>query len=111
MTIRHRIHDLIQKRAITKEQLAREAGIDREALENSLYSNIPFKGAVILGKLAKYFHVSVHWLITGESEENETQRRLKGLLKENNNLRKEVRNLKEYISKLAPCKYDEYLGD
>lgn len=111
MTIRHRIHELIQKRDITKEQLAYEAGVDREALENCLYSNIPFKGAVILGKLAKYFHVSVHWLITGESEENETQRRLKGLLKENNNLRKEVRNLKEYISKLAPLNYDEYLGN
>ena len=109
MTIRHRVHELIQKRAITKEQLAREAGIDREALENSLYSNIPFKGAVILGKIAKYFHVSVHWLITGESEEDETERRLKGLLKENNNLRKEVRNLKEYVAKLAPCNYDEYL--
>jgi transcriptional regulator with XRE-family HTH domain len=111
MTIRHRIHELIEKRNITKVQLAREAGIDREALENVLYSNIPFKGAVILGKLAKYFHVSVHWLITGESEDTETQRRLKGLLDENNNLRKEVKKLKEFVAKLAPCKYDEYLGN
>ncbi len=111
MNIRHRIHDLIQKRSISKEQLARDAGIDKEALENCLYSNIPFKGAVILGKIAKFFHVSVHWLITGESEDNETERRLRGLLKENNNLRKEVRKLKEYISKLAPLQYDEYLGE
>lgn len=110
MTIRQRVHTLIQKRNITKVQIAREAGIDKEALENVLYSNIPFKGAVILGKLANYFHVSVHWLITGESEDNETERRLKGLLEENNNLRREVKNLKEYVAKLNPLKYDEYLG-
>ncbi len=110
MSINQRIHELIQKRDISKEQLARDAGIDAETLDNALKSNIPFKSAVVLGKLAKFFHVSIHWLITGEDVKNETEKRLKELLNENNKLRKEVQELKKFTANIVPCKYDEYLG-
>jgi transcriptional regulator with XRE-family HTH domain len=110
MTIRHRIHELIEKKEITKLQLARDAGIDFEVLDNSLDSNIPFKSAVILSKIAKYFRVSIHWLITGEQENHETRRRLNTLLEENFRLNKEVKELKSFISKNIPCSYDEYLN-
>ncbi len=110
MSINYRIHDLIEKRSISGEQLARDAGIDPETLENSLSSNLPFKGALVLAKLAKYFHVSIHWLITGQDENHESERRLNDLMKENNNLRKEVNRLKLFVEKNIPLNYDEYLG-
>lgn len=110
MSIIQRIHELIEKRDISKLQLARDAGIDFEILDNSLRSNIPFKGAVVLSKLARYFHVSIHWLITGENEGRESEKRLKELLEENRQLRKEVKELKGFVSNIVPCNYDEYLG-
>ena len=110
MSINYRIHDLIEKRGISIEQLSRDAGIDPETLQNSLHSNIPFKVAVVLSKLAKFFHVSVYWLITGQNDEKETERRLNDLITENNKLIKEVSLLKGFISKNIPTNYDEYLG-
>jgi len=110
MSINYRIHDLIEKRGISVEQLSRDAGIDPETLQNSLHSNIPFKGAVVLSKLAKFFHVSVFWLITGQDENKETERRLNELITENNKLIKEVSLLKGFIAKNVPLNYDVYLG-
>ncbi len=110
MSINYRIHELIEMRGISGEQLARDAGIDPETLENSLRSNLPFKGAMVLAKLAKYFRVSIHWLITGQDEKHESERRLNDLLKDNNNLRKEVNRLKQFVEKNIPINYDEYLG-
>lgn len=109
MSIYNRIHNLIENRGISIEQLARDSGIDLETLDNSIKSNIPFKGAIVLAKLAKYFHVSVYWLITGHDEIHEEEKRLSDLLEENNKLIKEVVELKEYIANNLPMKYDEYL--